>query len=184
MCFVGQDNHRSGALAGELIAKMVSRPGRVAAIAGNLQFQAHSARIRGFKEAVQRWNSSLEVDVREGFSTDEGTRHAVESVLSEPTSTRAKVVGVYVSTGTIQAALDVLRERTLSYEMPLVASDTLEATKRGLATGEVDFTIFQDPAHQGYQPVKLMYDYLLTLERPETTWFQSPVQILAASHFD
>jgi LacI family transcriptional regulator len=55
LCFVGQDLAKSGRVAGELMAKTVCGSGRVLAITGNLNFQAHNDRIVGFREGLLRW---------------------------------------------------------------------------------------------------------------------------------
>jgi LacI family transcriptional regulator len=193
LCFVGQDLAKSGRVAGELMAKTVCGSGRVLAITGNLNFQAHNDRIVGFREGLLRWAHDLEVDVREGFDTYQGTFDAVRNAFAEAQRNGLPIRGVYMATGNIDAALELLQPPQAltmnGHHVPqrrprVITNDVLPVVTRGLQEGAIDFTIFQDPVHQGYVPVKTMYNYLLTREPPESEWYQSPIRIMGASELE
>jgi LacI family transcriptional regulator len=91
-----------------------------------------------------------------------------------------ELLGIYMATGSVPACLDVLHAHDLAGRIRLVTNDASTAVKRGLEEGVIDFTILQDPVHQGYTPVKVLHEYLLTGTAPETTWYQSPIRIMGA----
>ncbi|MFW5743988.1 MAG: LacI family DNA-binding transcriptional regulator, partial [Spirochaetota bacterium] len=167
LAFVGQDLRKSGLVAAELMAKITPRAGRVVAVTGNLSFQAHRDRIVGFEDGISRWAPHLAVDVREGFDAYETTREAVAAAFAG-----GEVVGVYMATGSIEAALEVVRERSGDggqaappggsgvrrggRRVRVITNDALPVVVAGIEAGEIDFSILQDPAHQGSEPVRML----------------------------
>ncbi|HKJ85197.1 MAG TPA: LacI family DNA-binding transcriptional regulator [Spirochaetia bacterium] len=194
LCFVGQDLRRSGVVAAELMAKIVPGPGRVIAVTGNLAFQAHRDRISGFRDGIDQWAPELTVDVREGFDVYDQTRDCVRAAMAEADRAGEPIVGLYMATGSIEAALDVVRSHGASASseagMPaarnrvrVITNDALPIVRAGLARREIDFSILQDPLHQGSVPVRMLADYLLSGTRPEP-WYRSPILIMGASNAD
>lgn len=181
LCFVGQDLKRSGLVAAELLAKMLRGKGRVVAVTGNLVYQAHTDRVVGFQRGVNLWGESLEVDVRESFGTYEGTMSCLEAAFLQAEEEKADIVGIYMATGINEACIDFLVERGLVGTIRVVTNDNTRSIRRALEAGIVDYTICQDPEHQGYIPVKLMYEYLFHNTAPLQEWYQSPINIVGAS---
>lgn len=184
LCFVGQDLRKSGLVAAELMAKLVSTPGRILAVTGNLQFQAHRDRIVGFREGIDRWGTNLDVEVREGFDSYGRTSACIDEAYLKAADDGTEIVGVYMATGSIDACVDTLRRKAPLPRPRLITNDVIPIVRKSLLSGEIDFTIFQDPLHQGYTPVKIIYDYLLTKEPPKSKWDQSPVRIMGATEIE
>lgn len=184
LCFVGQDLRKSGLVAAELMAKLVSAPGRILAVTGNLQFQAHHDRIVGFREGIERWGSNLEIEVREGFDSYGQTSACIDEAYLKAADDGSEIVGVYMATGSVDACVDTLRRKSPLRRPRLITNDVIPVVRKCLLSGEIDFTIFQDPLHQGYAPVKIIYDYLLTKVPPKSDWDQSPIRIMGATEIE
>lgn len=176
LCFVGQDLIRSGHVAGELMAKILGEPGRVIAVTGNLKFQAHRDRVTGFKKAITHWNPASHVEVLEGFDTYERTSEALDRALAQ----QPRPVGLYMATGSIEAAAAGLHRRGLAGSVRVITNDLVPAVRAGLQDGTIDFTILQDPLHQGEQPVRILADVLLSHTEPTEAWYRSPIVIAGA----
>ncbi|TVR70803.1 MAG: LacI family DNA-binding transcriptional regulator [Spirochaetaceae bacterium] len=181
LCFVGQDLKRSGLVAAELLSKMLRGAGRVVAVTGNLVYQAHTDRVVGFQRGVELWGRLLDVDVRESFGTYEGTISCLEAAFRQAEEEHAEIVGIYMATGINEACIDFLVERNLVGTVRVVTNDNTRSIRRALEAGIVDYTICQDPEHQGYTPLKLMYEYLFHNTAPLLEWYQSPIKIVGAS---
>lgn len=181
LCFVGQDLKRSGLVAAELLAKMLRDEGRVVAVTGNLVYQAHTDRVVGFQRGIKLWGGSLDVDVRESFGTYQGTISCLEASFRQAKDEGMPIVGIYMATGINEACIDFLVERGLVGTVRVVTNDNTRSIRRALEAGIVDYTICQDPEHQGYTPLKLMYEYLFHNTLPLQPWYQSPINIVGAS---
>jgi LacI family transcriptional regulator len=175
LCFVGQDLVRSGRVAAELMGKVTPASGSVIAVTGNLSFQAHRDRVDGFCAGMSVWRSEIEVRVVEGHDTYEGTTAALMQELSRQTP-----VGLYMATGSIEAALNQLSEHGLAGSVRVITNDLLPAVQKGLRNRTVDYTIQQDPFHQGEQPIRILSDYLLSGTEPTERWYRSPILITGA----
>lgn len=184
LCFVGQDLRKSGLVAAELMAKLIPRRGKVVAVTGDLQFQAHRDRIIGFQQGIARWGEHLELEVGEGYDTYEGTLRSVDTAFDNAYQEGTEVVGIYMATGIIDGCLEAVERHAPEHRPRIVTNDILPTVKAGLAAGTIDFTIFQDPEYQGYTPVKVIYEYLLSKRLPETKWFQSPIRIVGAADLE
>ena len=182
LCFVGQDLKRSGLVAAELLSKMLNRGGRVIAVTGNLTFRAHADRIVGFRVGIARWSTGLHVEVREGFGSYRETFGCMQKALVQADRDGENVVGIYMATGVNQACIDIVRERQLAGKVRVVTNDDSASIRAALRSREVDFTICQDPIHQGYTPLRILSDYLLSGERPACEWYRSPIQIVGESN--
>lgn len=183
LCFVGQDLVSSGLVAAELMAKLLTgRSGRIIAIMGNRDFEAHRDRISGFEEGISRWGSQIQVVVRESYSTYEGTRSCLEEEFGrESLMGQAPIIGVYMATGINEACVDFVRENNIRGHVRIITNDESTATVRGLREGIIDFTICQDPEQQGYIALKTMFDFLQNRIPPEKRWYQTPVRIVGAA---
>ena len=183
LCFVGQDLINSGLVAAELMAKLLAgRSGRILAIMGNRDFEAHRDRISGFEEGIARWGSQLRVVVRESYSTYEGTMSCLEEEFSrEYLVDQMPIIGIYMATGINEACLDFVQGNNKKGRVRIITNDESTATVRGLREGTIDFTICQDPEQQGYMALKTMFGYLQSRTPPETRWYQTPVRIVGAA---
>ena len=65
----------------------------------------------------------------------------------------------------------------------VITNDALPIVKKGLASGEIDFSICQDPVHQGTEPVRIIAEYLLSGKRPDHN-YTSPILVMGASNMD
>ncbi len=190
LCFVGQDLETSGLVAGELMAKITPTPGRIIAVTGSMSFQAHHDRIVGFERGIATWGNGLEVDVREGLDTFEPTTAAVTAAFRDAEAAGIAVVGLYMATGSIDAALKVVERWSKSDRrdpgtprIRVITNDALPVTVEGIRRGVIDFSILQDAAHQGSTPVRLLAEYLLSGKQPAHR-YRSPIQIMGASNMD
>ena len=159
VCFVGQDIRRAGRVAAELMSKCVSRDAVVLATVGNLKFDGHRQRLGGFQERMAELGFAPEqIVVAETFN-DYGT---TVSVVGEAIAAHPGLGGVYMAN--------------------LNVSGCVEAIRRLLLDGGVDFTIPQDMVQQGALPLLLLRDLLRKGIQPDPARAQGRIDVLCAEN--
>jgi ribose transport system substrate-binding protein len=155
--FVATDNFAAGKMAGEELARIVSK--------GNvlmLRYQEGSAsttnRENGFLEAMKAHPDVKVVsDNRYGGATTESAFAASESLLSAQKAASGAVQGVFApNESTTFGMLLALRKAGLAKKVHLVGFDSSEKLVQGLKDGDVDALVVQDPFKIGYLAVKTM----------------------------
>ena len=163
LCFVGQDLYKSGRIAASLMLKMTDLHSDLLVVTGSNKFKAHRERVQGFADAIgDRANIVSVVETEDDASL---TYERVKKILSEMDG----IAGIYAAAGHINAFLSVLREK--EKKCKVVVNDLLPEIKEALDSEIIDFTIFQDPAEQGYRSVKLLFEYLFCGKKPESEYY-------------
>lgn len=67
--------------------------------------------------------------------------------------------------------------------MRIITNDALPVVVAGIRSGEIDFSILQDPVHQGSEPVRMLAEFMLSGARPDP-WYRSPIVIMGASNLE
>lgn len=157
--YVGADPLRSGALAGEMLAKLAGggKPIRLGAFPGPL-IQGHlAARYRGFLGELAKRQPAPEV----AFCCEEveNLPHAAVQFLAA----HADIHGIYVGNSRaweIGGALE-----TLGLRIPCVGFDNTPAVRPYLEKGVVSAVIDQNAYQQGYLAVQRAYETLSSRRR-------------------
>ncbi|MFC5703980.1 LacI family DNA-binding transcriptional regulator [Cohnella faecalis] len=174
VCFVGQDLYKSGKVAAGLMERILPSRSKVLILSGNLNFQAHRARVKGFHEACEVNENKIEVvQIIEGFDRYDETRYKLDQALRE----HDDIAGIYLATGPIKAALDVLQEHGKAGKIKVVSNDLIPETEEGLRNRFIDFTIVQDPKQQGYRSLRILYDLIFIGKRPEQEYYYTDTHI-------
>ncbi len=163
LCFVGQDLYKSGRIAASLMLKMTDFRSNLLVVTGSNKFKAHRDRVQGFMDVIG--DKANIVSVIETEDDAALTYERVEKILSAEDS----ISGIYAAAGHINAFLSVLREKEKKYSV--VVNDLLPEITEALNSESIDFTIFQDPAEQGYRSVKLLFEYLFCGKKPESEYY-------------
>jgi ribose transport system substrate-binding protein len=156
--FVGIDNKKAGALAGEHLAKLLKGKGKIAVLRVSANQTSISDREIGFIEVMSKYRSIRIVEERlpAGASNDDAVHEssALAGKLEESD-------GVFCSyeQSTI-AMLRALRKLGLAGKLSFVGFDTPPDAVEALKNGEISALVAQDPARVGYLSVKAAVDYL------------------------
>jgi ribose transport system substrate-binding protein len=150
--FVATDNRAAGRMAGERLAKLVGRRGKVAV----LRYQEGSAstneREQGFLEAVGAY-PGLEVvsDNQYGGATTESAFSAGESLLLAKSAAEGGIQGIFTpNESTTFGMLLALEKAKLGGKIKFVGFDASDKLVKAVETGSIDALILQDPFKMGY----------------------------------
>lgn len=174
ICFVGQDLQKSGKVAAGLMCRILTDGAKVAIVTGSLKFQAHRARVMGFKEGMNAAGKALQV-VRtiEGFDLYAETFAQLDEVLKE----NRELEGIYMATGSVAACLEAVKRHGRAGKIRIVCNDLTPEVEQGLRERIVDFTIVQNPQQQGYRALRILYDYIFTKKSPPSEFCYTDTHI-------
>ena len=166
LCFVGNDQRRFGAVAGEIFSKIMGDTGKIVVVVTSLSFAVHRERLDGIKEYFRLKESGIKIfdEVVENYDSDEATYKKLKEILAQD----KEITGIFFATG--QGVLGYKRligEMDYPNRIRVVASEILPGTKEMLKNGSVDFSICQQPYEVGYSSLKVIYDYLTKRIVPE-----------------
>jgi LacI family transcriptional regulator len=175
LCFIGQDLYKSGRIAAGLMYRVAGRNSKIVAVTGNLEFQAHKARIDGFTDrAAESSRNMLVTKVIEGFDRYEDTYTQLSDFLSSNPETN----GIYMATGDISACVDVVKNLALEQNIHIICNDILPVVLENMKSQIIDFTIVQNPFMQGYKSLKILYEYVFTGKNPDSEFIYTDTDII------
>lgn len=179
LCFVGQDIRQAGRVAAGLMSKCVSRDAAVLATVGNLKFDGHRQRLRGFQERMAELGFSPEqVLVAETYNDYETTVSVVSGAIADTPGLQ----GVYMANLSVSGCAEAIRAAGRKGEIRVVCHDINEGIRRLLLDGGVDFTIPQDMVQQGALPLLILRDLLRKGLQPDSGRAQGRIDVLCAEN--
>ena len=179
LCFVGQDIHKSGRVAGELMSKCVSKDDVVLATLGNLKFDGHRQRLNGFWERMMELGFPREnLVVAETFND----YHTTFSTVKDTIEGNPNLRGIYLANLSVSACAEAVRLSGKKGIIHIICHDYNESVRRMLIDGSVDFTIPQDMVEQGRLPLILLRDYLVKGQVPNHNRANGKISVLCAEN--
>lgn len=178
LCFVGQDLHRSGRVAGELVGQLLPGGGQVLVLSGFCRFKAHVERMAGFRAVLDEFHPTVHIaqTITDIADNAMSYREVIAYLESHPAPDAIFLTGL--GTAGVGRAL-AERGRT---DIKFVCYDRIPETLELLRKRIVNFTITQDPFMQGYQPVKILFDALFNGTQPESEHIRTRIEILTAEN--
>ena len=163
--YVGEDPYKSGALAGELMGKLLRQGGKVAVLTGFRDVIAQSRRCTGFRDALTAEAGETAIVFEEEYFDDiEQVRRLTARLLGE----HPDIDGVFLTTaiGAIGVG-EYIRGEAPARKPVIIGYDTSPYVADLLREDVLTAVIYQDPYNQGYYAMKLLAAYLLGRELPE-----------------
>ena len=178
LCFVGGDYVEAGALAGELMRKLVYG-GTVAHIHAIPTFW-QTLRLDGFLNAM-RVNPAISITTSELGNLTYRTAYDEMSRLMEEYKDFSGMV-VQISSDEQAAGIFDAMKSFSSKRIPVLTFDLTDVVSQYLRDDYVTACICQDPFSQGYCSAKLMFRCLLTGQRPERVLYNIRYEAVFASN--
>jgi LacI family transcriptional regulator len=140
--YLGLDNRKVGRVAGWMMARAVTAPGKLAVFVGGQRWTGHQQRDRGFRDYLRETAPELEVlDTQINLETRALTYEAVLALLRAHPTLR----GIYVAGGGMEGAIAALRAARAKGlgdgQVQLIVSALTPESRRGLAEGLVTLAI-------------------------------------------
>lgn len=145
--FIATDNFKGGYKAGEILAKLIGRGGKVGILQAIPGAASVQAREKGFRTALKKSPKVRLVAVLYGHGSVATAMEAMENMLTAHPDLKG-VFAVNEITGV--GAARVLRTRRLAGKVKLVAFDASPTEIQALKEGIIQALIVQDPFKMGY----------------------------------
>jgi len=155
--FIATDNLAAGKLGGKHLMELVGEGGKTILFRHMEGQQSTSLREQGALDEMKAADAEVLVENR---YTGKDASEAQKTALNMIDSIR-EADGIFASNQTSsEGLLNALRNNNLTGKVKVVGFDSSPKLIQGLAKGEVDALVVQDPETMGYLSVKAMVDHL------------------------
>lgn len=181
LCFVGQDHLMGGRVAGGLMGKILSGRGEIAIITSSLNLLCHRQRIDGFKAKIAEDYKNIEIfKIVENEDIDSKAFELTLSLCERNDNLK----GIYITGGGASGLGKALKVLGKEKNIRVISHDFVQGTVELVKEGVIDFTIGQDPYNQGYIPIKILFDYLMSGKTPEVDFIRTNIDIRTEENID
>lgn len=167
----------NGALAAELLAKLVSPNSMVAIMTGMLDTEEHRLKVEAFQRQFPLENGGTTLPPIEGHEEPKEVYRKTSQLLMRHKS----LAGIYVSTVNCVPVCQAVEECGLSGKVKIVATDLFVDLEPYFHRGTLSATIYQNPYRQGQLAVRSILDYFLNNKSFPVHHYLSPVIALRAN---
>jgi len=159
LCFVGQDHYKGGRTAAELLRKIVPGEIHVGVIASSRKLTCHQDRVRGFSDYMKQLSGEKVsvIDIQENQDKKEDAFSITLTYLNKYPALNA----IYITGGGVAGVGSALEIARPDHHVHVICHDLTPDSIELLNSGTVDFVLGQDPHGQGYQLVKILFEYCM-----------------------
>ncbi|HEU5457617.1 MAG TPA: LacI family DNA-binding transcriptional regulator [Terracidiphilus sp.] len=163
MASVAVDALTSGAIAAELFARVIQKPGSLATITGELTTLDHAEKLRGFAANLALLAPHL--SLLPAMESHEQPKLAYEQALSL-LAHRPRPLGIYVSTANSLPVLKALEEKKLFGQIQVITTDLFPDLIPYIESGRILATLHQRPFAQGKLALDVLLNFLVNGIKP------------------
>lgn len=179
VCFVGQNTLQSGRVAAEILSKYPLGQHEILIVLGNYEYSGHKARVDGFLQRLDELGVPREkCRIIECYNEYAVTFDKVYDELAK----NPKIRFIYMANRSVTACAEVLSRLHLEKTVRVICHDVSDTIYRLLREGVVDFTIEQDFYAQGYRPLTILGDLLLSSRHPGEEYQYTALNIINAEN--
>jgi LacI family transcriptional regulator len=162
--FVGCDYHQSGKTAAELLGQITQGNATVGIVTGFNKMLGHTMRVKGFQEVIHEAYPNIRVaGIVESFDDDNIAFRNTKKLLED----HPNITALYFCAGGIDGGIKAVKELQLAHKLKIITVDDTDNIKQYLKDGIVNATVCQQPFKQGYEAIKLIFNYLIHNQKPD-----------------
>ncbi len=163
--YVGPQEKQSGRIAGEMMGRFLNGIGRIIAFNIDIKSWDYAKRLEGFKEVMEEGFPGIVVTDGNLKRTAVGRLNvpALEHALSEA----GRIDGIYNVDGATLAEVATIKSSIDNSAGCVMIGHEIQKTVNELInSGSITACISQDPFSQGYNVIKLLFEYLIEGKMP------------------
>ena len=162
LCFIGQDNARSGRVAGELMGFLLRKGEKVACFVGSSQFLGHTERLEGFRTKYLETHCKGDiVTVIENFDSSKLSEGLTRKLLERTPDLR----GLFIAGAGVEGICRTVKSQGKAGKIRIISYDLVQSA-RYCREGVIDFVIDQNPVQEGYQALIVLNGFVAYGETP------------------
>jgi LacI family transcriptional regulator len=167
-----------GAIAGEIMGRVLGPKGSVAVTTGDLAIVDHKEKFESFRQSVL--DHQPDAVVHAAIENQESERAAYEKTLAF-LRRHPKLGGLYISTGNGAPVLRAVAEASLAGQLTIFSTNLFDELVPRLRSGMVFGTFYERPYSHGQIAFRLLYDYLSTGRLPPARVALEPFLIMRSN---
>lgn len=158
LSFIGQNHYKGGRTAASLLGKIVPAPIRAGVIISSSNLSCHHDRLSGFQDKLsETYSDAMILDIQENQDRKEDAfRITLEYCNRYP-----ELNAIYLTSGGIAGVCSALDVADKKEAVKVICHDLPPETLSLLKSGQISFALGQNPQQQGYQLVKVLFEYLI-----------------------
>lgn len=174
LAYVGCDYFRSGKTAAEMLGHFTGGSANVGIIVGSNMILGHRQRAVGFYEVMaQEFPKIKIVEEVQNDDSDPVSEAVVQKLLTE----HPEVNALYFTAGGIVGGIKAIRKLGKEKKLHIVTCDLTPIVLEGIHSGLIDATICQEPYRQGFESIKILFDFLMASRRPQKQFIYTDIEI-------
>ena len=164
--YVGPQMRQSGRIAGDMMGRYLNGQGNVVIVNGSIDSIDYYQRIEGFKDVLREYYPDIRVIAT--YSYDFGNlKDNLEQVVQCVLESIDNIAGIYDADGASLSHIgDYVSSRQLNGRFVIIGHEIWDAVARLMKEDIIQVCISQDPYAQGYNAVKLLFQYMMTGKKP------------------
>lgn len=168
---VSIDTVASGALAADLIGRILRGQGKVAVTLSDMGIVEHAEKYQAFANTIWKIYPHMHVEEPvEDHDVDGITYEKAHALLSR----HPDLAGIYVTTEASIPVLNAARDLRVLNKLTIITTDLFPALVNEIRSGAVTATIYQRPRTQGRMGFRLLYEFLVEGECPASRLTLAP----------
>ena len=177
--YFGCDYVDAGRIAGELIKKITSKPGKIAVIS-NKDDLVSQKRMSGFRDVLK--DSAHQIigpyTVYDHFGISDAYTQKDVNYIKKIIEDNPDLKAFYVVNQSLYLAAKVVKEMGKKEEINIIGFDLFDNFIPFLKEDVIDGLICQEPYSQGYFPIKILFEMLVEEREVEKSKFITRLQVV------
>jgi len=180
LCYYGPDEEQVGHIAGELMGKLIGGNGNISLVGvESNDFYRLALRKKGFFNQLCRYFPGVNVVQQNSFPLNNFRDYLRDTLIS----IGKELSGIYVYDSIVlENTAKIVKELDLT-NIVIIGHECLPGCKELIQQGWIHATLCQETFSQGYYPLKLLYNYLLSGTLPDSCYY-SNVNIIFRSNLE
>lgn len=157
ICYVGTDYLRAGKTAAGMLNFTTDKSLSILIVTGSYNIRGHKDRIKGFTEGLVNHNVNFTIaKTIEAQDDDDCAYQKVKEVITSKPEVNCIFIAGAGCAGVCRATEELGRK-----DIHVVAFDEVPVIKEFLHSGQLHFTIGQEPELQGYMGIQRLFSWLM-----------------------